>query len=407
MKRKKERNETQIAYYLLALTILTTLLIVGCDGPSSSTSAVTDDGTVDAQTVSRRLIEDKSAELLTIMEETEIWVKQTNIGIYEITAEYFDIQIPDIPFQVPDIELESLTMVQQESLIEELDAYIKIQAGLKPEMTVMVFDEESIPEGYSESKDFIYYDDYGIEKSRLADYEVLRRLMFYAADLEYESSPDSRANITISNLWNNDWYEFCLVDNNFEVFRNGEWVNANPLEYNEKQKFLEELERWEDCPNTTFTMDEEPDNAFYRTVWTAGTFGLVFVGEYQDLGTLYGHSTDSIWGFSTHIGEGRSKQAIVFDEDHSDDDRTPLHEIGHSLGFYHEMERIDAGNYLVNPQFPSRGLMFGPFDFDSIMIKGDLEIKPPYDNDGIPPDGDTYWTEGLSASDKAAIAYMY
>jgi hypothetical protein len=398
---------------VLFLIIVFILFVTGCESPNLLFSAATGQSESNEGTSNtRKLVEEKSAELLSVMEETEIWRNQTNIGIYEITAKYCDIEVPEVPYQVPDIDFESLTTDKQDALIGELGAFLESQGRMKPQVTVMVFDEAEIPEGYSESPEFVYFDDYGIDKSRLGNYEILRQLLFNSMGVEYVDAPTSRANINIGTLWNNDWYEYCFPTENITIRYKylGDWynVNANPLETAEKAKFESALEEWEDCPNTTFTMDEEPYNAFYRAVWEGSTFGLVFVLEYQDLGTLFGEGTDGIWGFSTHIGEGGPKQAIVFDEDHNDtgDNRTPLHEIGHSLGFWHEAQRMDAIEYLEYPPL-HQGIMYGPFDWDSIMMKGGYAIVDEYEDLWSPPRTHTWTTYGISTRDAAAIGYMY
>lgn len=105
-----------------------------------------------------------------------------------------------------------------------------------------------------------------------------------------------------------------------------------------------------------------------------------------------------------------------------------IHEIGHTIGFYHEQSRTDRGNAIVvnfnniiphSPQNVNQfqtyatlgesGSQIGNFDFNSIMLYSSWALS-----DFIHPtmtrlDGSTFWAQrvSLSAGDIETAAYIY
>ena len=162
--------------------------------------------------------------------------------------------------------------------------------------------------------------------------------------------------------------------------------------------------------------------------WEASVAGLDFVPRTSHVSYIeFSAST----GNNSPIGRIGGKQTInlVQDPNWGVDLTSATHEIGHSIGLYHEQSRTDRGGFItidwnnIRPgmvhnfqTYAERGVpgaQLGTFDFNSIMLYPSVITDANFVfNTGIPTmtrlDGTTWgWNFWLSAGDVETAAFIY
>ena len=166
------------------------------------------------------------------------------------------------------------------------------------------------------------------------------------------------------------------------------------------------MREWENAMNNVRKFVEIPDNGWNRFAWGTGTDYHVALSTSSTPNVCVSSVGAVPWAYvhmCANVDEGDF-----------------LHELGHTLGLLHEHQRPDRDDYIVintqniedgaQAQFMKIGKVYGPFDFNSIMLYDSYSFAK---NKAIATmtkksDG-SKWTEPnvLSTQDKINIKLIY
>lgn len=170
------------------------------------------------------------------------------------------------------------------------------------------------------------------------------------------------------------------------------------------------MNEWKNAAKGNLYFEEVKDNGWQRFTWGLGLNYHVCLSKTSD-SNVGGSSTLGYVPWA-HIHINAETSGI----------RTYLHELGHTLGLIHEMQRCDRDEYVyvyysaIKPKYKynfhkyaqSTAQPYGEFDFESIMMysmyafgDGEQTIYPLDDNEHY----DIY--DGLSGRDIKYINYLY
>lgn len=174
------------------------------------------------------------------------------------------------------------------------------------------------------------------------------------------------------------------------------------------------MSEWSTAANGDIQFVEIKDNGWNRFLWTIGCSYHVCLKETTN-SDIAGSSTI---GYVPWASISMNANATEYERYFG----SYLHELGHTLGLLHEIQRCDRGNYVyidwssIKLAYYFNFVMlpsviaspYGPFDFNSIMMYNQTAFSRTGDNTIIPIDGSSYNRScSLSQGDCININMLY